>query len=414
MTTSRHHGLLGISGLAVLVVAMSLGGCGGSGGSGTGASVSSTTSSAAVPTSSPSWPEPANAALAKKVTDRLQAQLASYIAEKQLVGVSAAVVTRDGSWAGAAGVDGAKAAVRADSAMAIASTTKTFVGAELLLLSREGKVKLDAPVTDYVTLPFDAKGATIRQLATMTAGFPGLSDESVIRPKVAADLSKMWTCADLLALVEPSTPRIGTLGGAAAYNGLNYHVLGMVIEKVTGQPLASVLRSDLLAAAGLDRIWTQAGQKPEAPQPPLAMPVDDPQYPVVDAKGGLLPSNAAASSACGGADMAADAPSLARWGYLLYGGHIIDNSLVKVMTTGNPKGGDPNYGNYGFGTMIAEDSEGPMWGHAGNYNQYTSIVLVWPKTSTAVSVLVPMSGGSENDSRGDLAYQLYETVLTFM
>ena len=409
MTTSRHHSLLGISGLVAAVAVMTaLGGCGGSGGSTTGASVPATDSSAAHPTSSPSWPASANAALPKPAADQLQAQLTRYIAEKNLVGLSAAVVTPKGSWAGAVGVDGAGKAIRADSALAIASTTKTFVAAEILLLSQEGKIKLDAPVTDYVTLPFDSKGATIRQLATMTAGFPELP-ETTIRPMVSADLTKVWACSDVVALVDPNAARLGTLGGPSAYNGLNYYILGMVIEKVTGQPLASVVRSDLLTPAGLDRIWTQTGAKPETPQPPLAMPVDDTTYPVIDATSGYLPSTAAATSSCAGAGMAADAPSLARWGYLLYGGHVIDNSLVKVMTTANPQGGDFNYG---FGTMIADDNGAPVWGHAGNYIQYTSIVLVWPKDATAVSVLVPMTGGPDNDSRGDLAFQLHQTVLT--
>ena len=292
--------------------------------------------------------------------------------------------------------------------MGIASVTKTFVAAEILLLSQRGRIDLDAPVTDYVPLPFDANGATVRQLATMTAGFPELP-ETAIRHKVSADLTREWSCAEVLALVKPDAPRLGSLGGAPAYNGLNYYVLGMVIEKVTGEPISSVLRTDLLTPSGLDRIWSQTGERPEKPQPPLALPVDDPQQTVVDAKGGYLPSLAAASSSCGGAGMAADAPSLARWGYLLYGGRVIDNSLVQVMTTPNPEGEDPELGvDYGFGTLIANESDGPVWGHAGDYNQYTLVLLVWPTTSTAVSVLVPSKGGP--DTRADLAFQLYETV----
>ncbi len=55
----------------------------------------------------------------------------------------------------------------------------TFVGAEVMLLSSEGKIDLDALVTQYVTLPFATNGATIRQLATMTSGFPGVPDGAV-------------------------------------------------------------------------------------------------------------------------------------------------------------------------------------------------------------------------------------------
>ena len=356
MTTSRHHSLLGVFGLvAAVAVTMALGGCGGSGGSTTGASVPASSSSAAHPTSSPSWPKPASAALPKATANQLRAQLASYIAAKHLVGLSAAVVTPKGSWAGAVGVDGAGKAIRADSALAIASTTKTFVAAEILLLSQEGKIKLDAPVTDYVTLPFDAKGATIRQLATMTAGFPELP-ETTIRPQVSADLTKAWTCSDVVALVDPKAARLGTQGGAAAYNGLNYYILGMVIEKVTGR------RSPVSCArtCSPQPRWTGSGPRP-APSPRhhsrrWRCRSTTPPIPSSTPRAGTCHRPPQPPAACAGAGMAADAPSLARWGYLLYGGHVIDNSLVTVMTTANPQGGDFNYG---FGTMIADDNGAP-------------------------------------------------------
>jgi D-alanyl-D-alanine carboxypeptidase len=392
-----------VAALATLV--LMLASCGGSDGSTSGSS-SPAKSNAPTPTSSPSWPKPTNAVLPKATVDQLQDQLTSYITEKKLVGVTAAVVTRDGSWAGAAGVDGVGKTIHADSALGIASTTKTFVAAEILLLAQEGKIKLDAPVTDYVTLPFDSKGATIRQLASMTAGFPDLPNATLLA-KFSADRAKQWSCTDVVALVDPNAPRLGTLGGTAAYNGVNYYVLGLVIEKVTGQPLATVLRTDLLAPTGLSRIWTQTGRQPEKPTAPLAYPVDDTATPVVETSSGHLPSAAAATGICAGGGIAADAPNLARWGYLLYGGHVIDNTLVTIMTTANPQGGDFSYG---FGTMVSDDNGAPVWGHAGNWAQYTSMLLVWPKDAIAVSVLVPMTGGPDNDVRGDLAFQLKQTA----
>jgi CubicO group peptidase (beta-lactamase class C family) len=168
------------------------------------------------------------------------------------------------------------------------------------------------------------------------------------------------------------------------YNGLNYYVLGMVIEKVTGKPLATVLRRDLLAPAGLDRIWMQPAEKPQAP---LTVAVDRTDAKVVDPASGYLPSLASASTGQGGAGMAADAPSLARWGYLLYGGRIIDGHLVETMTT---QATDTDQGGYGFGTMVAVWEGVTIVGHAGDYIQYSSILLVWPSTRTAVAVLVPM------------------------
>jgi D-alanyl-D-alanine carboxypeptidase len=245
-------------------------------------------------------------------------------------------------------------------------------------------------VTTYVTLPFATNGATIRQLATMTSGFPGLP-AGLLDLQVPKDLSHAWTAAELVALAKDE-PRQGTVGGPGSFNGLNYVVLGMVIEKVTGEPLATVLRRDLLGPAGLARIWMQVA---EQPQPPLTVAVDRTDAKVVDPASGYLPSRASASTGQGGAGMAADAPSLARWGYLLYGGRIIDGRLVETMTTAAT---EADVGTYGFGTMIAVMDGVTIVGHLGDGLQYSSILLVWPSTRTAVVVLAPAPGMNARDN----------------
>ena len=60
--------------------------------------------------------------------------------------------------------------------------------------------------------------------------------------------------------------------------------------------------------------------------------------------------------------MAADAPSLARWGYLLCGGRIIDGDLVATMTT---QVTDTDQGGYGFGTMVGDLDGVKIVGHLG-------------------------------------------------
>jgi D-alanyl-D-alanine carboxypeptidase len=298
-------------------------------------------------------------------------------------------------------VDGAGRAIEPTSAFSIASTTKTFVAAEVLLLASQEKIDLDAPVTQYVSLPFETNGATIRQLATMTSGFPGVPDDA-LNEQVPKDLARAWTAEEVVALAKDQ-PRVGTLGGPGKYNGINYYVLGMVVEKVTGEPLAAVLRRDLLAPAGLDRIWMQVA---EQPQPPLTVAVDRTDGKVVDPASGYLPSLASASTGQGGAGMAADAPSLARWGYLLYGGRIIDPDVVATMTDGVP---DADTG-YVFGTMVASWEGETVVGHMGDYIQYSSILLVWPSTRTAVVVLAPVEGMTVSGTLPDWAITLHQRL----
>ncbi len=364
-----------------------------------------TATPAATPTASPSspsaWDEPNDAALPDATVSTLQALLDGWVSGGEVIGLSAAVVSPEGSWAGAAGDDAAGTAIEPTSAFAIASTTKTFVAAEVLLLASGGKVDLDAPVTTYLSLPFETSGATIRQVATMRSGFPGVPDEA-LNEQVPKDLARAWTAEEIVALAKDQ-PRVGTLGGPGTYNGLNYDVLGMVIEKVTGEPLATVLRRDLLGPAGLDRIWMQVAEKP---QPPLTVAVDRTDAKVVDPASGYLPSLASASTGQGGAGMAADAPSLARWGYLLYGGRVIEPDLVATMTDGVP---DADLG-FVFGTMVAYWEGATIVGHMGDYIQYSSILLVWPSTRTAVAVLVPVQGMSVSGTLSGWAISLHKVL----
>jgi CubicO group peptidase (beta-lactamase class C family) len=67
---------------------------------------------------------------------------------------------------------------------------------------------------------------------------------------------------------------------------------------------------------------------------------EDPDLDTVDNDGPWLPSRSMASSSGPAGGIAADAPSLARWGYLLYRGHVIDSALVEQMTKAEEDGAD--------------------------------------------------------------------------
>jgi D-alanyl-D-alanine carboxypeptidase len=94
------------------------------------------------------------------------------------------------------------------------------------------------------------------------------------------------------------------------------------------QPMATVLRRDL---AKLPRNERAAFQDAERPQPPIA----EDRNPVCG-KGvdGFLPCRAIASLSAANAGGAADAPTVARWGYRLYGGRVVPADVAGQMTAG--------------------------------------------------------------------------------
>jgi D-alanyl-D-alanine carboxypeptidase len=259
--------------------------------------------------------------------------------------------------------------------MGVASITKTFVAAEVMLLAKAGQVDLDAPISTYVNNKLTANNATVRHHLAMLSGVPNYlpADYGWMDTAIKAAPAKHWTAEQALSYY---TAPIGQPGSAYNYSNPSYVVLGQLIEKVTGQPLASVLRKQLATPAGLQRAAFQDGEKP---QPPLA---GDANPVCGKADDGYLPCRAIASLSAANGGLAADAPTVARWGYQLYGGRVIPAELVGEMTKGD--------GEYGLGTMLFTQrfGIGTAFGHRGVMPDYTSLLVVIPAKKVSVALLL--------------------------
>jgi D-alanyl-D-alanine carboxypeptidase len=191
----------------------------------------------------------------------------AFFAGSGAAGVTAAVLTDQGSWMGAAGIGGDGRLLVPEAMMGIASISKTFTAAEVLHLAAAGRVDLDAPMSNYVEHRLTSNGATVREALGMRSGIRFREPDFL--PVLAAGMAapgRHWTPQDVLAYQKgtPSAP-----GGAPAYSDANYWLLGLLVEKVTGRSLAEALRADLLDPAGLHRV---AMQDAEQPTPPVGAP----------------------------------------------------------------------------------------------------------------------------------------------
>lgn len=354
------------TGVAVLLV-LSLAGC-----SSGGEAAPGTTPAAQ------SFPDPGTGTLDPAKAKVLQDVLAKVVSmpdiESGARGVTAAVVTDQWSWSGAAGVDARGTKLVPTSSMAVASITKTFVASEVMLLAKAKKIDLDAPLSMYVKHKLTANNATVRQHLSMTSGVPNYlpADYAQLDKAIAAAPSKHWTPEEALSY---DTAPVGTPNSPYSYSNPSYILLGMLIEKVTGQPLATVLRRDLATPAGLQHAAFQDAEKPQAPA------VTD-ANPACGKPDGYLPCRAFASLSAANAGLAADAPTVARWGYELYGGRVLSTELVADMTSG--------VGEYGMGTMLFSQRFGidPAYGHGGELPDHSSLLLVIPAKKLSVALLL--------------------------
>jgi len=292
-------------------------------------------------------PEFPKGPLPEPVAASLQAVLDGAVEQGTFGGVTAAVIVADsGSWSGATGVDLEGNPVTPDAQLLIASVGKTVTAAQVLRLVEEGKLGLDDPAADHLPPEaafFDANGATIRDVLGMRSGIPDPAGYIAL-------VDSGSTPAELLE--EISGP-LFPAGSEISYANINYILLGMIIEHVTGRPLWDVLRSGVLDRPGLDGL-------------------------VYGVKGAL---------AADGWRIESDPASLARWGYELYGGLVLSDASLRQMTDFQGDWYGLGAIDFSQGTPAIPGGFGiPAVGHGGLEPANAAMLVTFPQTDVVVAV----------------------------
>jgi D-alanyl-D-alanine carboxypeptidase len=297
-------------------------------------------------------------------------------------GMSATVMSADGTWSGTAGKADGVRDVRVDDQFGIASTTKALVAAQVMQMVEAGELGLDDPVAGHLPpdLDFDTNGATIRQLLGHRSGIPDYAETLLLEElgwdgEITAELlqrdpQRHWTPAELLEHVPADRTPAGV---RFEYANTNFLLLGLVIEHVRGRPIVEVLRDGVLSIEGVERLIYQPD---EVPTEPMAMPFGE-STDVLEVGGGLLPSLMYVTGVRAGGAMASDAPSLARWWRAFCAGEIVSQASLTEMTTMHDGYGLGLYWRHPPGTV----------GHGGEGIGYVSLAGCLPASGVVVVVL---------------------------
>ena len=125
----------------------------------------------------------------------------------------------------------------------VASITKQFTAAAILLLEERGRLKIDDLVKTHLPdAPASWDRITLFHLLTHTAGFPGLQSPPTGRqaPVESADSTVAGYVAALMQRPLESPP-----GERFNYTNAGYFVLGHLIQKLTGQSYETFLRENI-------------------------------------------------------------------------------------------------------------------------------------------------------------------------
>jgi len=139
--------------------------------------------------------------------------------------------------------------VTPDTAFELASVTKQFTATAIMLLVEEGKVKLDDPIREHLpNSPGQWKEIRVRHLLTHTAGLP--SNENSWKSLYIEGGRLNYTTAQLFESATKD-PISFEPGERYQYSDVGYFLLGMIIEKASGQRYRDFLTERFFKPLGM-------------------------------------------------------------------------------------------------------------------------------------------------------------------
>ena len=255
----------------------------------------------------------------------------------------------------------------------IGSVTKQFTAAAIVWLSERGKLSIDDPLVKF--LPDYPRGGdiTLRHLLTHTGGVPNYTNlgpkwETVVARELAhEELVALWL--DLPLDFEPGTKW--------NYSNSGYYLLGMVIEKASGQAYDEFLRDAFFDPLKLTR--TRYDSNGEV----LLNRAQGYGF----AEGKFWNDQLIGMSQPGAAGaLISTAGDLVRWQLALASGKVVSKESYAEMTLPYMLA-DGRETQYGFGLMLAPFAGKPCVAHGGGIFGFNSFLAHWPESQLSVAVI---------------------------
>jgi CubicO group peptidase (beta-lactamase class C family) len=300
--------------------------------------------------------------------DRTDDYIAAQMQAQHIPGLAIAII-RDGRVVKLKGYGYANleqnSPATADTVFETCSVTKQFTAAGILLLVKDGKLRLDDPISRYIDhTPASWSGVTIRQALTMTSGIPDYINDPLAPGAPSLDQTRAFprtdTTADQIIQSVEGAPLKFTPGDQFSYSNTNYIILARIIEKVSGRSWDTYLTERIFKPLHMDRTQIDGDSK--------IIPGRAARYDITS----TAPSqwrnsqyNNPSFFFQGGGGILSTAADMAKWDAALRRGDLLSSGLIALMRTPQPlKDGSKSL--YGFGwNLDAYQGHSRMWHNGG-------------------------------------------------
>jgi CubicO group peptidase (beta-lactamase class C family) len=252
----------------------------------------------------------------------------------------------------------------------LASITKQFTAMAVLILQEQGKLHVQDPICQYLSLcPAAWEAITIHHLLTHTSGIPSFTsfpDYVTSRATPSSPGQTFERFKDMPLDFQP--------GEKWSYSNSGYIVLGLIIEQASGESYEMFLHHNIfvplqMTNSGYDHndgslaigYTTVYGQLRTAPYIDMSIPY---------AAGGLY----------------ATVEDMYRWDQALYTEQLVSRDLLELMFTPHVRMTDGS-SSYGYGWTISEMNNHQAIGHWGGIEGFATLFVRFPEDKLTIIVL---------------------------
>lgn len=262
----------------------------------------------------------------------------------------------------------------------LASVTKQFTAAAILLLAQDNRLFLSDKASKYLpSLPKSAESITIHQLLTHTSGlfdYEDLMSDTATRQVHDHDVLELLSHKDSLYFAP---------GTKYKYSNSGYSLLSLIVENVSGKTFATFLHDRIFAPLGMNNTVAHQDGVDEVSHRAYGYTLKDSVWTRKD--------QSTTSAVLGDGGIYSSIDDMAKWDAAQYDSRLLDEEWRRVAFTPHTPTNVAGT-SYGFGWEITGDT---IW-HTGSTSGFRNVIVRFPARKLTVVILTNRDGPEPHET----------------
>ncbi len=254
----------------------------------------------------------------------------------------------------------------------LASMTKQFTAAAILLLAEDGCLSLDDAIIKWLPMLPHAAVITIRHLLTHTSGLIDYED------LIPDGTSRQLHDADVLHLLETQNQTYFVLGTSFRYSNSGYALLALIVRQASNQDFAMFLQERIFAPLGMQNTLAYEEGISTISNRAFGYSVAEHSWTRTD--------QSLTSAVLGDGGIYSSIDDLGKWDAALYDSRLLSAESLRLAFTPATRTADPSVA-YALGWRVTGDA---VW-HSGETLGFRTVIVRYPRQYFTVIVLTNRS-----------------------